>query len=136
MTGEKNKRRPRAFEKGHRTPHAKAAHQMTERSGRFGQKLQNVAPRDRIERSLNLTLSDIALNKFDVLEISFSNSRGRTADRLGIAVDPDHLSTSADQSGEQHRHITHSRAHIENALPGSNAGLAEETFRNWEQTRC
>src|SRR5215469_4555432 len=112
MTGEKNKRRPRAFEKRHRAPRAKAAHQMTERSGRFGQKLQNVTPHDRIERSLDLALSDIALNKFDVLEISFSNSRPRTAYRLEIAVDPDHFSTSADQSGQQHRHITHPRADI------------------------
>ena len=72
---------------------------MTERSGRFGQKLQNVAPHYRIEGSLNLALSDIALNKFDVLEIRFSNSDRRTAYRLGITVDPDHFSTRADQSG-------------------------------------
>jgi hypothetical protein len=108
---------------------------MTERSSRFGQKQQNVAPHDRIEQSLNIALSDIALNKFDVLEITFSNSCGRTADRLGITVDPDHFSTSADQSGEQHRHITHSRTDIENALPGSDAGFAKEAFRNWKQTR-
>src|SRR4030095_8282562 len=61
-----------------------------------------------------------------------------TSTRLGygvpVALDGHNLARRTHQSSCQHRHVSHPRPEIQNALPGSNARLTKESFTDGSDT--
>ena len=127
--------RPRHFLEGdHSAGTDKLAKRAQDRHG-VGKKLQNEAAHDRIERCSGLDLGRIALHEAHVVETGVGDANSGARNRVRVAFYPYHFTRRTNQPGRQHGHVSGAGAEVEDSLPPTDAGFAEELLGDWRQIR-
>jgi hypothetical protein len=101
----------------------------------IGNKHQNETAYGGIEGFATLDLVHIGLGEAYIAQTGLSHASPGPRDRAGIALYPHHLPRRTNQLGCQHSHVSDAGPKIQDALPWTNACLAEESFGERSNTR-
>lgn len=109
--------------------------QGAQNSNGIGNKHQNEATDDGIERLAALDLVHIGLDKAHIMQASFSHASPRAVEGARVALDSHNLSGRTNQPGHQHSYVSDAGTDIQDTLTWTNACFTEESFGDRGETR-
>jgi hypothetical protein len=109
-----------------RTPPGRTNRVKERRHGsRVGKKHQDETTDGRVEGFVTVDLVHVGLGEADVPQSSLSCASVGPCNRGGIAFYAHYRSRGTNDSGQQHGHISHAGAEIEDSLARTNARLTQ-----------
>jgi hypothetical protein len=132
---EQKKGHPRRFLEGHDPAGTEQLGNRAQSAHRIRKKLENEAADYGVERLVVGELSHIGLDEVHMVVAGLSRTRPGAGNGSGIAFYPHHLARGANELAHQEGYVPHAGAEIQDALTWAKAGLAEEPFGEWSDTR-